>query len=101
VRPVGVLRMVDEAGADEKILAVPINKVYPGYAHIEHVDDVPKHWLDRIGYSSSTTRTSKPASGSSSMAGAVATKPGRCWSIRSRATTTRRTSRTSEPAGSP
>ena len=50
VRPVGVLRMVDEAGADEKILAVPINKVYPGYAHIEHVDDVPKHWLDRIGY---------------------------------------------------
>ena len=33
VRPVGVLRMVDEAGADEKIL-----------------DDVPKQWLDRIGY---------------------------------------------------
>ena len=26
VRPVGVLRMVDEAGADEKILAVPIDK---------------------------------------------------------------------------
>ncbi len=50
VRPVGVLRMKDEAGDDEKILAVPIDKVYPGYAHIEHVDDVPKHWLDRIGY---------------------------------------------------
>jgi len=42
--------MTDEAGADEKILAVPINQVYPGYAHIEHVDNVPKHWLDRIGY---------------------------------------------------
>lgn len=50
VRPVGVLRMVDEAGADEKILAVPIDKVFPGYAHIQHIDDVPKHWLDRIGY---------------------------------------------------
>ena len=50
VRPVGVLRMSDEAGADEKILAVPIDKVYPGYAHIKHLDDVPKHWLDRIGY---------------------------------------------------
>lgn len=50
VRPVGVLRMTDEAGSDEKILAVPVNKVYPGYAHIEHVDDVPSHWLERIGY---------------------------------------------------
>ena len=29
VRPVGVLRMVDEAGSDEKILAVPISKVLP------------------------------------------------------------------------
>ena len=50
VRPVGVLRMVDEAGGDEKILAVPIDKVFPGYAHIRHIDDVPRHWLDRIGY---------------------------------------------------
>ncbi len=50
VRPVGVLRMVDEAGSDEKILAVPIDKVFPGYAHMRHIDDVPRHWLDRIGY---------------------------------------------------
>ena len=50
VRPVGVLRMVDEAGGDEKILAVPIDKVFPGYAHIQHIDDVPKHWLERIGH---------------------------------------------------
>ena len=40
VRPVGVLRMVDEAGSDEKLLAVPIDKVFPGYAHITHIDDV-------------------------------------------------------------
>jgi inorganic pyrophosphatase len=50
VRPVGVLRMTDEAGSDEKILAVPIDKVFPSYAHIQDIDAVPKHWLDRIGY---------------------------------------------------
>ena len=50
VRPVCVLRMRDEAGSDEKILAVPIDKVYPAYSHIQHLDDVPKHWRDRIAY---------------------------------------------------
>ncbi|MUV12770.1 inorganic diphosphatase [Noviluteimonas gilva] len=50
VRPVGVLRMRDEAGSDEKILAVPVTKVYPGYAHIEGLNDVPQHWRDRISY---------------------------------------------------
>jgi inorganic pyrophosphatase len=50
VRPVGVLRMRDEAGSDEKILAVPVPKIYPGYAHIENLDDVPQHWRDRIAY---------------------------------------------------
>ena len=49
-RPVGVLRMTDEAGGDEKILAVPVTKVYPGYAHIEGLNDVPQHWRDRISY---------------------------------------------------
>ena len=50
VRPVGVLQMEDEAGSDEKILAVPVNKIYPGSAHIKDLNDVPQHWLDRIGY---------------------------------------------------
>ena len=50
VRPVGVLRMRDEAGSDEKILAVPVEKVFPSYAHIQDLDAVPQHWLDRIGY---------------------------------------------------
>ena len=34
-RPVGVLKMTDEAGGDEKLLAVPVAKVFAGYAHIE------------------------------------------------------------------
>lgn len=49
-RPVGVLRMSDEAGADEKLVAVPIPKVFEGYAHISDIDQVSKHWLERIGH---------------------------------------------------
>ncbi|WP_226467899.1 inorganic diphosphatase [Luteimonas panaciterrae] len=50
VRPVGVLRMKDEAGSDEKILAVPVSKVFAGYAHIEDIHQVTPHWLERIGH---------------------------------------------------
>jgi inorganic pyrophosphatase len=49
-RPVGVLRMSDEAGGDEKILAVPIDKVFAGYSHIDDIDKVSSHWLERIGH---------------------------------------------------
>lgn len=49
-RPVGVLRMADEAGADEKLLAVPISKVFAGYAHIQDIGQVSPHWLERIGH---------------------------------------------------
>lgn len=49
-RPVGVLKMTDEAGSDEKILAVPVTKVFQGYAHVENVDQVSPHWLERIGH---------------------------------------------------
>ena len=49
-RPVGVLRMTDEAGADEKLVAVPVPKVFEGYAHINDIEQVSRHWLDRIGH---------------------------------------------------
>ena len=49
-RPVGVLRMSDEAGGDEKILAVPIDKVFAGYTHIDDIAKVSPHWLQRIGH---------------------------------------------------
>ena len=49
-RPVGVLRMTDEAGGDEKILAVPVTKVFNGYSHIEDIGQVSPHWLERIGH---------------------------------------------------
>lgn len=49
-RPVGVLQMTDEAGRDEKILAVPVGKIFAGYAHIEDIGQVSPHWLERIGH---------------------------------------------------
>jgi inorganic pyrophosphatase len=49
-RPVGVLKMSDEAGSDEKILAVPIAKIFSGYAHVEDIEQVSSHWLERIGH---------------------------------------------------
>jgi len=49
-RPVGMLRMTDEAGADEKLVVVPHAKIFAGYAHIADIGQVSGHWLERIGH---------------------------------------------------
>src|SRR5690606_6603960 len=49
-RPVGMLKMTDESGEDAKIVAVPTDKVFSGYSHVQDIDQVSKHWLDRIGH---------------------------------------------------
>ncbi|NII12285.1 inorganic diphosphatase [Oleiagrimonas sp. C23AA] len=49
-RPVGMLRMTDEAGSDEKLVVVPNAKTFAGYAHIETMDQVSNHWMERIGH---------------------------------------------------
>ncbi|MBM4232515.1 MAG: inorganic diphosphatase, partial [Gammaproteobacteria bacterium] len=36
-RPVGVMMMQDEAGSDEKLLAVPVDKVFNGYGHVHDI----------------------------------------------------------------
>ncbi len=41
VRPVGVLLMKDEAGGDEKILAVPTPKLTQRYEHVHNYTDLP------------------------------------------------------------
>ena len=41
VRPIGVLLMEDEAGGDEKILAVPIRKLTAFYETVENYTDLP------------------------------------------------------------
>jgi inorganic pyrophosphatase len=47
-RPVGVLKMTDEAGGDEKLLAVPIDKLCTVYQKITTPDDLPAPTLDQI-----------------------------------------------------
>ncbi len=59
-RPVGMFKMVDEAGGDDKVLCVPAGD--PRWDHIQDIGDVPQFELDASSTSSSTTRTSSRAS---------------------------------------
>ncbi len=47
-RAIGVLHMDDEAGGDAKLLAVPIDKIYPPYRDIKKPEDLPSEELARI-----------------------------------------------------
>lgn len=47
-RPVGVLMMEDEAGIDEKIVAVPHHELTPYYDQIKSYTDLPQVLQDRI-----------------------------------------------------
>lgn len=49
-RPVGVLMMEDEAGIDEKILAVPHQAISRYYDQVEEHTDLPEILLDRISH---------------------------------------------------
>jgi inorganic pyrophosphatase len=49
-RPVGVLKMSDEAGGDEKLLAVPHEKLTQLYNDIQDIDDVPQLLRDQIAH---------------------------------------------------
>ena len=41
VRPIGVLLMEDEAGQDEKLVAVPHDKITTLFTEVQTVDDLP------------------------------------------------------------
>ncbi|NYT83456.1 inorganic diphosphatase [Alcaligenaceae bacterium] len=47
-RAIGVLQMEDEAGGDAKLLAVPVDKLYPPYRSIKTPEDLPAEELARI-----------------------------------------------------
>lgn len=49
-RPVGVLKMEDEAGGDEKIIAVPTSKITRRYEKIQTVTDLPEITLEQISH---------------------------------------------------
>ncbi len=48
VRPVGVLRMVDNAGGDEKIIAVPSAKLTKRYIDVHNYTDLPDISIQQI-----------------------------------------------------
>jgi inorganic pyrophosphatase len=47
-RPIGVLKMTDEAGGDAKLLAVPVDKVLPWYKHWQKPEDIQQERLAQI-----------------------------------------------------
>jgi inorganic pyrophosphatase len=49
-RPVGALLMEDEAGGDEKILAVPVDALHPFYAGIHSYRDLPPIMCEQIAH---------------------------------------------------
>jgi inorganic pyrophosphatase len=49
-RPVGALIMEDEAGGDEKIIAVPVDSLHPFYTGIRSYRDLPSIMCDQIAH---------------------------------------------------
>jgi inorganic pyrophosphatase len=48
VRPIGVLKMEDDSGIDEKIIAVPTTKLSKHYESVRSYADLPKISLEQI-----------------------------------------------------
>jgi inorganic pyrophosphatase len=49
-RPIGLLKMEDEAGRDTKLLAVPVDKLTPLYRQVESARDLPELTLAQISH---------------------------------------------------
>ncbi|EID12271.1 inorganic pyrophosphatase [Mycobacterium xenopi RIVM700367] len=57
-RPVGMFRMTDEAGGDDKVLCVPAGDMR--WDHIKDIDDVPRFELDAIKHFFSQYKALEP-----------------------------------------
>jgi inorganic pyrophosphatase len=49
-RPLGVLVMEDEAGMDEKLLMVPVDKLHPFHKDVQSFEELPKIFLEQIAH---------------------------------------------------
>jgi inorganic pyrophosphatase len=49
-RPIGALVMKDEAGLDEKILAVPVDALHPFYSNVHSYEDLPPILCEQIAH---------------------------------------------------
>src|ERR1700753_2338632 len=49
-RPIGALLMKDEAGPDEKIIAVPVDRLHPFYTGVSSYTDLPHILIEQIAH---------------------------------------------------
>ncbi len=49
-RPIGVLKMEDEKGLDEKVLVVPVDALNPYFKDVKQYSELPKMLLDQIAH---------------------------------------------------
>ena len=49
-RPVGALLMEDEAGGDEKLLMVPVDKLHPYYSKVQSYKDLQEILIEQIAH---------------------------------------------------
>ena len=49
-RPIGALIMEDEAGQDEKILSVPVDKLHPYYRNVASYRDLPPILIEQVAH---------------------------------------------------
>ena len=49
-RPIGALLMTDEAGPDEKIVAVPVDKLHPFYSGVKSYQDLPPILTEQVAH---------------------------------------------------
>ena len=48
VRPIGVILMQDEAGTDNKIIAVPLDSIDPRFKEVQGIEDLGEHFKKEI-----------------------------------------------------
>ena len=49
-RPVGVLLMEDNAGTDEKVIAVPVDSLHPFYSGVKNYDQLPPILTQQVAH---------------------------------------------------
>lgn len=50
VRPIGVLIMEDQAGGDEKVICVPLDRIDPYYTNTNYIEEIPEILRSKIEY---------------------------------------------------
>ncbi len=59
-KPIGLLEMEDEAGKDEKIIAVPKEKIDPFWGKYNDIEEIPSSYLDQIKHFFENYKTLEP-----------------------------------------